>query len=59
MGPSKALPLVKLLWFSYRFTKVWYCHHVSELPCEALRVAPNAPKPDEVPSGMRGKEDER
>jgi len=26
--------------------------------CGVLGVAPNAPKPDEAPSGMRGKEDE-
>jgi len=26
--------------------------------CGVPRVAPNAPKPDEAPSGMRGKEDD-
>jgi hypothetical protein len=26
--------------------------------CEVLGVAPNAPKPDEAPSRMRGNEDE-
>jgi hypothetical protein len=26
--------------------------------CWVFGVAPNAPKPDEAPSGMRGKEDE-
>ena len=36
-----------------------YRRYVSRYPrCGGLGVPPNAPKPDEAPSGMQGSEDE-